>query len=493
MYSTDDDDDFETYGAGEDDPETETPTRRRVGFLRGCITVVLVMALLASLFVSAFWLVRRYRDTAQSAEARATALASYHQAATPASQATVSATALPTAVTLATPTASLNRLAIVNNDGVIITMNPDGSDSRTLTPPRQIFQFPAWSPDGAYLAAIGTSRSETAVYLLTDSEDSTPHALYTSADEAPFYLYWSPDSHHLSFLASNLSDGMALHLADIEADESHVFMTGVPFYWHWTADSRQLLIHAGGAGRTAQFSLVDATAKISQTPANIASPGDFQSPGISANGRYWAYATQNGKINITDTETDTTQTFAAGGTVALSWSPSEDRLAFINSATSRNTFYGPLRLMDAVTGEVTQLTRDIVIAFFWSPDGRSIAYLTPAGHNSNDDTNAMASSRQTLGKPARQFSAPELDLIVLDATTGQGLHLLKFEPSFSFITQFIPFFDQYALSHRLWSPDSSSLVLPLRDETGNQIAIVPAHGGQPRFIGEGEMAFWSQQ
>ena len=30
-----------------------------------------------------------------------------------------------------------------------------------------------------------------------------------------------------------------------------------------------------------------------------------------------------------------------------------------------------------------------------------------------------------------------------------------------FVNQVLPYFDQYALSHRFWSPDSRSLVLPI--------------------------------
>jgi TolB protein len=62
----------------------------------------------------------------------------------------------------------------------------------------------------------------------------------------------------------------------------------------------------------------------------------------------------------------------------------------------------------------------------------------------------------------------------------------------------LPFFDQYALSHRIWSPNSDAVVLPIAesDETADiaGIYIVPIarRSGPPRRIAEGAIAFWSQ-
>ena len=61
-----------------------------------------------------------------------------------------------------------------------------------------------------------------------------------------------------------------------------------------------------------------------------------------------------------------------------------------------------------------------------------------------------------------------------------------------FINQFLPYFDQYALSHRVWAPDGSSILLPLVDSSGrDQLVIVPPDGsaGPPPI--DGESGFWS--
>ncbi|MEZ4518240.1 MAG: hypothetical protein R3C44_15935 [Chloroflexota bacterium] len=68
---------------------------------------------------------------------------------------------------------------------------------------------------------------------------------------------------------------------------------------------------------------------------------------------------------------------------------------------------------------------------------------------------------------------------------------MNFQPTPIFAAQFIPFFNQYTLSHRVWSPDSSEIVMPIRDGFDDLITIVPVDGGSPRIVAEGDIAFWS--
>jgi TolB protein len=84
-----------------------------------------------------------------------------------------------------------------------------------------------------------------------------------------------------------------------------------------------------------------------------------------------------------------------------------------------------------------------------------------------------------------------LTLSVIDVESGTGLRLLDFLPTVAYLSQFLPFFDQYALSHRIWAPDSSAIVLPVREDDANRILVVPVGGGRPYRLAEGEIAFWS--
>ena len=61
-----------------------------------------------------------------------------------------------------------------------------------------------------------------------------------------------------------------------------------------------------------------------------------------------------------------------------------------------------------------------------------------------------------------------------------------------FAAQVLPYFDQYALSHRFWSPDSRSIALPLADADGTVgIVSIPADGRATTRVADGVAASWS--
>lgn len=85
-----------------------------------------------------------------------------------------------------------------------------------------------------------------------------------------------------------------------------------------------------------------------------------------------------------------------------------------------------------------------------------------------------------------------LTLSVIDVESGTGLRLLDFQPTVAYLSQFLPYFDQYALSHRIWAPDSSAIVLPVREDDANRIYVVPTDGRRPYYLADGAVAFWSR-
>ena len=80
-------------------------------------------------------------------------------------------------------------------------------------------------------------------------------------------------------------------------------------------------------------------------------------------------------------------------------------------------------------------------------------------------------------------------LIFTLRTTG----LLNTGLSSAFMSQFIPYFDQYAFSHQLWSPDSNTFVLPLRSGRQSEVTLVDARNGRTTPLAEGSIGFWSRQ
>jgi TolB protein len=82
--------------------------------------------------------------------------------------------------------------------------------------------------------------------------------------------------------------------------------------------------------------------------------------------------------------------------------------------------------------------------------------------------------------------------VFVDVATGAVESTHEAQLADLFVSQFLPFFDQYALSHRLWAPGSDAVALPLVATDGTvNIAEIPAAGGDPRTIAPGVAAFWS--
>ena len=388
----------------------------------------------------------------------------------------------------------VNRIAYIDDEGQIVAISPDGSDVQQLTDAPLRFQFPAWSPDGRSVAAIGANRAGAGIFVLPDGADQNRslEPLYVDGDQAPFYLYWSPDSRQVAFLAS-APNGMGLHLvqADGSAD-SQLLTIGGPLYWQWSADSQSMFVHSGFSGEAARLELIATDSD--GNGDTVAAPGFFQALGISVDGRYLAYAEvmngNNSQLVIVDRESDTMVTQRHAGQVAMAWSPSANQLAFTSGTEAGSSaFIGPLRLMDAVTGDVRAISDEPIIAFFWSPDGRFLAALSIARSNEGD-INAQL-EKEPLSKPGWQQNLPQLRLLVYDVNEDEGRVLLSFVPTFAFASQLLPFFDQYALSHRLWSPDSSALVLAMIEDGRNQIFIINTATGQKRYLADGQMPFWS--
>lgn len=469
----------------------ERPRRRQA--LMGCGVLLLLLLLCGS----SVWLAGRWwNGREQTASAVPTQVAATTAEATVAATATATSTVTDTAPGEAYP----GRIAFVTGNGQLGSVGADGEELRMLSAEERFYLFPAWSPDGTQLAVIGSSSDGAGVFLLPDEEEASTTPLYESEENAPIYLYWAPDGERVSFIAQR-EDSLGLYLAPADGSAaSRLLTTGQPFYWDWSAGGERLLIHTGGGAPGARLTFVE----IGQQPEgdNLAMPGFFQAPGISRDGAYVAFASVDeaeSRWLVVEAQADeTVHRIPHRGAVAFSWSPSRDEMAFISPEFGDRRplldYHGPLRLLDAASGEARLLVEDWVLAFFWAPDGEQVAYFTLAGEGDRRLEAAAPGRFARRGKGQRAQQGPlQLELWVVDVASGQRNRLLTFEPTDLFLRQFLPFFDQYALSHRLWAPDSRALVLPVQEGRDETVYVVPANGQGIRPVAEGEMAFWSWQ
>ncbi len=396
------------------------------------------------------------------------------------------------------------RIAFITTVGQLATINADGSDLKILSETLTSYQFPAWSPDGTVIAAVGNEGSSGAIDIFEDIPTEEGNRVFSSTQERPFYMYWSPDAQTISFLA-NGPEGMAMSFVDVETKDSRARAFGNPFYWHWTADSSQLLFHQGLVNGKLGF----LEAASDDKPAeNLDEPGFFRSPGISPSGDYVAYGAsgvrgteivmKNSPLSTNEDVPEISRSLPHDGFTAMSWSPTEDQLAFVLPTQASMSSFGTLAMMDAETGLLETLSEESVIAFFWSPDGKYIMYLTPQRAAGNDfaaqnDVYRSATGGNSAISQSYLAQSDELELAVniVEVSTGETTYLTSIRPTIMFINQFVPFFEQYALSHNVWSGDSQAIALPTRDEEGvSNIAVIYIEDGSLDVIAEGSAPFW---
>lgn len=410
-----------------------------------------------------------------------------------------------TATTAATPATDTDlRLAVVDADGHLETMDAAGGSATSIAASGVRFTVPAWSPDGARIAVIGQTAAETGVYIFavdrSGAASAEPVVVYRSAEQLPVYLYWAPDSRRVTFLTSEPA-GLALRIAPADASSPAVSIRqGSPLYWAWAAADR-LFVHSGVEGVDGFFGEVGLDGASLEPSAVIA--GNFRAPAVTGDGRFRAFGSPGTATpeRVIVEATDRTNRHAAAvyGATALDFGPAGDELAFVAPAAAGPDVglpVGPLRLMDPASGAVRTLLPDPVVAFYWSPDGSTIAALEVAspGDNSVATTGAVVLARaadQAREVPAATAPGLALRLVFVRVDRGAISSQRVVRLSDAFASQLLPYFDQYALSHLVWSPDGASIVLPLVSEDGLvHLTTIRADGSEARPIVDAAMGFW---
>jgi TolB protein len=406
---------------------------------------------------------------------------------------------MPSPAAPATFNADAARIAIVDGAGGLSTSDAVGGSLVRYGEAGTKFSFPTWSPDGTRIAAIADRPDRTDIDVFTvaaaGAGPGDPTIVYSSGDRPPFYVYWSPDGRGLSFLTTEI-DGLALRLGPADASgPAAVIRSGAPMYWSW-ADPSRLLVHSGGEGLAGFFGEVRPDGVATEPTAIQA--GSFRVPAVSSDGRFRAYATPGEtapqRIVLETRDRATSHAVEVFGPAAVGFGQGSDELAFVAAAAPGSEAalpVGPLRLMDAASGEVRTLLDGRVITFFWAPDGKTIAALSAPEPG---DDNVAGVGRATLlasGPAQAAATGVKVRLLFVSVDTGAIRSHSTFALSDVFVSQVLPFFDQYALSHRVWSPDSASIALPVVADGTEQITVVQADGSGARRVADGIEGFWN--
>ena len=401
------------------------------------------------------------------------------------------------------PKQGVNRIAYVGLDGQIRSVNQDGSEPRQISPDAGLFTWPTWSPDARRLVFSGAVQDdqgdlEVSLFSFNTATGQVGEIYVGERGIFPFitqdrsvvhYPMWSPDARSLTFIAQT-SRGLSLFFDNLyDGLEATMLLDRGPLWTSWSPDSKHVAVHRGP-----DHFLVSTLGEVEIRDLEIQS-SIYRVPAWTPDGTSITVAAGLGSsgymLYTTDVQPeglDAVQVIASLRPFStFLWSPSGDYLAVGRSADlipyqgSSLILYDNLTLMPR--GEATEALaiNDNILAYFWSPDGGRLAYVTLSD------------------------IAGALSWKVLDLEERGTWRLVDFVPSRDQLTMF-EFFDQYSYSHSLWSPDSAFLVFSgnLRGEAASaSMGSHPGHSGshiivvdtEPNsavsVIADGIMGFWS--
>ncbi len=391
-------------------------------------------------------------------------------------------------------------LAVIDDVGTLSSLDDPAGSPVTYPGAGLRFQFPTWSPDGSHLAVVGTSldgNGQTGVYVFDTPargvSASAAALIYRSEVNPPFYLYWTPDGRQVTFLTSE-SDGLALRVAPADATApGATIRRGSPLYWTFVDGSR-MLIHSGGDASGAFVGVVGLDGSVID-PA-VGAPGLFRPPAVSTDGRYRAYAAPGDRAG---------RIGRGRGDRRLSSPRGPDRRArrrrvragrrFVRlhrRGTARRRGIDPDRSAPhrrpRLRGDPdpAERFRRRVLLVAGREDHRGPADRRDRRRWHRERRGHRVGGRADRGPRHRRRTR-------LRRSCGRRIQSKRtVSLGETFVDQILPYFDQYALSHRLWSPDSRSIALPTVDEAGvNQVLVLSADGADAHRVAGGVLAFWS--
>jgi TolB protein len=377
------------------------------------------------------------------------------------------------------------RVAFVTTEYAVATISATGGQATIISPSlapgakdsvERRYAWPAWSPDGQRVAFMAIDDGGASGAILVAGADSTNRVtIHELPSNYPIYLSWSPDGTTVSMLTSGV-DTLHLLLGDASGrGAAREVTTGQPLFSSWAPDSQSLLVHDGSALYTiaARPPQTGPATSIQREAVNV-DPSAFRAPAWSPTGAFQVMAGDDGiggdALYLRDRDGQVRLLAETNGLPAFVWSPTGDHLAW--TAALGPFLYDGLHVGTLDGNNPQRIVDEPVLAFFWSPDGAHIAYLTLT-----EDGSA-------------------LDWCVVPVTGGSVKTVASFAPSREFI-QLVTFFDQYAQSVALWSPDSRSLIFTgwqLSDDLNSppSIYIVPADGSTPaRALTHGHIGFFA--
>jgi TolB protein len=363
----------------------------------------------------------------------------------------------------------VDRLVILGDDGNVFTIGPDGADQIGLTADAGsgtgYFQ-PTWSPDGSRVA-VGKFTGDQYALVIAAADGSEERVAPTAA--LPFYLFWDPAGGAVAFLSGGSAMSLGIVTTANDATTVRTVDGGAPYYFDWEPEGTRMIVNT--SGNRLEYRDPDGDA----APLGP-EPGSFNAPQWTPDGIVYAATTGGiGELVVAQEDEGADSVLEYSGFVQFELAAGGERLAYqvlsgdqqAAAVSFRQVPFaqsGRLMVLDLIAGTQQQVTGEPVAGFWWSPDGSRLLVL----------------GIEEDGLRWRMWDGTSLE------------DLTRFRPTGTFVRDFLPFFDQYARSMSLWSPDGNAFVYPAVDAEGTpRIWVQRLDGGEPQSVAEGVWAAWS--
>jgi len=364
------------------------------------------------------------------------------------------------------PSVSSPPLLILDEEGTILVLSGEGEEIATITPATGFrFTQPIWTTSETILAA---EISPTENYV-TATEASGEQLWRTAFTTPPFYYVASPGNAAPTVLSLRNNDTSTGLIAEAMNSDGVVRPIGdeSPFYMSWDPRGRRFATHVGGTRVDVDS---DPPETILETTAL------FQAP-IWLDDGLAVLRTSGSTIFLSLWDGDSfadlgmvrgaARFVGQGSRIAIQTGAGIDTGGVQALAQAVPTIpAGTLTVIDTDTGEFTSVTSESSAIFQWDPSGTRLLYAT-------------------------LMVEPEPALVWHVWEDGDTVDFEPFAPDPTWFQTIVPFFDQYAQSVSMWSPDGSSFAYPAIVEGAPSVLVQEVTGSQPTVIAQGSWVAWA--